>query len=60
VYGLFACDLKDLFLNLAVLSCLSDLVANPACELRLTHGLRGDLELAKEFGRYLVGRRGHR
>ena len=60
VHGMFACDLKDLFLNLAVLSALSDLVANPACSLKLSYGLRGDLKLVADFGRYLVGLRENR
>lgn len=60
VQGMFACDLKDLFVNLAVLSALSDLVANPRYSFKLSYGLRGDLRLAADFGRYLVGRRENR
>jgi lipoprotein signal peptidase len=60
VHGMFACDLKDLFLNIAVLSVLSDLVANPAVSFKLSNGLRDDLRLVADFGKYLVGRRENR
>lgn len=56
IEGLFAFDLKDVFLNLAVLSCVSDLVANERYAFRLSYGLRDDLRLAVLFARYLVGR----
>jgi lipoprotein signal peptidase len=60
VHGMFACDLKDLFVNLAVLSVLSDLVANSAFSFKLSYGLRDDLRLVADFGKYLVGRRENR
>jgi lipoprotein signal peptidase len=56
VGDMFAFDLKDLFVNLAILCGLSDPLANPN-PVKLSHGIRDDIKMTVEFLKYAVGKR---